>query len=470
MNAITNRVAPLLVALAAMAGGLSAAAPAADQAPADRQETKAQRDARMAWWRQAKFGMFIHWGLYAVPAGEWNGKPVPGIGEWIMNRAQIQVKDYEPLVKLFNPVKFDANQWVKIAKDAGMKYMVITSKHHDGFCLWPSDQTDYDIASTPFKRDILGELTAACKKQGVRMCFYHSIMDWHHPDYLPRRAWEKDTRPAGEADYERYVGYMKSQLKELVQRYDPGVLWFDGEWEATWTHEHGKMLYQYMRQLKPDIIINNRVDKGRGGMKGISTGSDSRGDFGTPEQQIPATGLPGVDWESCMTMNNTWGYKKDDQKFKSAQTLIRNLVDTASKGGNYLLNVGPQADGLIPQASVERLAAVGRWMKANGESIHGTQASPVGKPDWGRITCRIDGGGASLYLHVFDWPKDGKLPVAVGNEALACRILADARRTFKVSRGPAGGLTVELTGEPSDPDCTTLELKVKGRPEPAKRP
>ena len=302
------------------------------------------------------------------------------------------------------------------------------------------------------------------------MCFYHSIMDWHHPDYLPRRAWEKDTRPAGNADYERYVSYMKSQLKELVHRYDPGVLWFDGEWESTWTHEHGKMLYQYVRELNPDIIINNRMDKGRRGMQGMSKEAEFRGDFGTPEQQIPATGLPGVDWESCMTMNDTWGYKKDDHKWKSVQTLIRNLVDTASKGGNYLLNVGPQPDGLIPHASVERLAAMGRWMKANGESIRGTRASPIGKPDWGRVTCRTDGDSATLYLHVFDWPKDGKLPVAVGNEAIACRILADGGRTFKVKRGPTGGLTVELTGGPSNPDCTTMELKIKGRPKPATRP
>ena len=262
-------------------------------------ETPAQHDARMAWFREAKFGMFIHWGAYSTAAGEWNGKLVRGAGEWLLSNAQITPEAYEPLRDQFNPVKFDAKRWVQIAKDAGMKYIVITSKHHDGFGLWDSPSSTWDVGSSPFApRDPLLELAAACKDSGVRLCFYHSIMDWHHPDYLPRRPW--DTRPTTDAVYDRYEEYMKAQLKELITgKYGKiGILWFDGEWEGTWTHEKGVALYDYVRALDPDIIVNNRVDTGRSGMEGITREGNYRGDYGTPEQQIPATGLAdGVDWD-----------------------------------------------------------------------------------------------------------------------------------------------------------------------------
>jgi len=335
-------------------------------------ETKAAKDARMEWWREARFGMFIHWGIYAIPAGSYGGKDIPGIGEWIMDRAKIPLEEYEKYAQQFNPVKFNADEWVRIAKAAGMKYIVITSKHHDGFGLWDSKVSDYDIMITPYKKDILKALSKACKKHGIKFCFYHSIMDWRHPDYLPRRSWEK--RSAQGADMQRYITYMRAQLKELITEYDPAVLWFDGEWEKTWNHEEGVKLYNYVRSLKPDIIINNRVDKGRAGMQGLTKEGNFAGDFGTPEQEIPAGGLPGVDWESCMTMNDTWGFKTNDHNWKSTETLIYNIIDIVSKGGNYLLNVGPTSEGLIPQASIKRLDEVGKWMRVNGEAIYGTTA------------------------------------------------------------------------------------------------
>ena len=421
-------------------------------------ESKAAKDARMKWWRQGRFGMFIHWGLYATPAGQWQGKEIGGIGEWIMHRAQIPVDQYEPLAGQFNPVKFNAKEWVKIAKNAGMKYIVITSKHHDGFCLFDSDLTDYDIMdATPFKRDIMKELADQCHRQGIKICWYHSIMDWHHPDYLPRRKWEK--RPADGADYDRYVAYMKGQLKELVTNYgDIGILWFDGEWEKTWTHERGKDLYDYVRSLQDDIIINNRVDKGRKGMAGLTKKGEFRGDYGTPEQEIPATGLPGVDWESCMTMNDTWGFKKNDHNWKSATTLIHNLVDIASKGGNFLLNVGPTAEGLIPAASVERLAAMGKWMDVNGESIYGSKASPFKKLPWGRCTQKK----GKLYLHVFDWPKDSVLVVpGLKNKVKKAYLLAGAKgRSLPVSR-KAEDVLIELPAKMDSP-ATVIVLEIKG--------
>ncbi len=284
-------------------------------------ETKEQFDARMKSWAEARFGLFIHWGLYAIPAGEWGGQT--DYGEWIRTSAQIPVTEYDKLVGRFNPVKFNADEWVRLAKDAGMKYITITSKHHDGFCLFDSKYTDFDVMSTPFKRDIMKELSAACHKQGIKMCWYHSIMDWHYPDYLPRREWEKD-RPTEGANFDRYVAHLKDQLKELVTNYGSiGVLWFDGEWENTWNPKYGREIYDYVRSLQPSIIINNRVGAGRSGMEGLTKEGEYSGDFGTPEQTIPATGIPGQYWETCMTMNDHWGYNSHDQNWKSSKELLR---------------------------------------------------------------------------------------------------------------------------------------------------
>jgi alpha-L-fucosidase len=438
-------------------------------------ETPAEFDARMEWFRDAKFGMFIHWGLYSVAAGEWNGKPVRGIGEWILSNARITVEDYTPLQRQFNPVKFDARRWVDVAKNAGMKYIVITSKHHDGFCLWNSAHTDWDIGGSPFApRDPLKELADACAEAGIRLCFYHSIMDWHHPDYLPRREW--DTRSTEGAEYDRYERYMKAQLKELVSgRYGKvGILWFDGEWEGTWTHEKGKALYDYVRGLDPDIIVNNRVDTGRSGMEGITREGDYRGDYGTPEQQIPATGLgAGVDWETCMTMNNTWGYKKNDDSWKSGADLIRKLVDIASKGGNFLLNVGPTGEGEIPAPSIERLEAVGDWMKVNGRAIYGTEANPFPEPpSWGRITrAKNDDGSDRLYLHVFDWPSDGTLKLSgLLSEPRAVQVLGQRTRNLWPTTRSGDTLVMYLPKEPFDPVCTVVALDLAEPLEVARLP
>jgi alpha-L-fucosidase len=442
----------------------TASAEVADAAPISLlPETKEERDERMRWWRESRFGMFIHWGLYAIPAGEWEGKNVSGAGEWIINTAHIKVADYQPLITQFNPVKFDAKQWVSIAKNAGMRYIVITSKHHEGFGLWDSALTDWDIGGTPFKRDILKELADACQAEGIRLCFYHSIMDWTHPDYLPRRAW--DPRPEVKADFERYRAFMKGQLKELLSGTygDIGVLWFDGEWESTWTHEFGKDLDDYVRSLKKDIIINNRVDVGREGMIGFSKNPEYRGDFGTPEQQIPATGVPGADWETCMTMNDTWGFHKNDHNWKSNETLIRMVSDIASKGGNFLLNVGPTALGEIPPESVERLAAVGAWMKTNGEAIHATQASPFAGLTWGRATMRAVPGGTKLYLHVFDWPANGTLTVpGLMNTVKSAMILGGSAVT---SESKDGELTLTLPKIAPDPIATVIALELEGEPQ-----
>jgi alpha-L-fucosidase len=427
-------------------------------------ESMKEKTERMAWWEEARFGMFIHWGLYAIPAGEWNGET--NHAEWIRTTAHIPLEVYDGFVNEFNPVNYDPEAWVKMAKDAGMKYIVITSKHHDGFCLFDSEYTDFDVMSTPYGKDLLKSLADACHREGIRICWYHSIMDWHHPDYLPRRGWETDRSPEG-ADYERYIQYMKNQLEELVVNYgDIGVLWFDGEWEGTWSNEYGKDLYNYVRNLRPEIIINNRVDVGRSGMAGLTRSGEYAGDFGTPEQEIPATGLPGVYWETCMTMNDHWGYNKNDKNWKSTGDLIQKLADIASKGGNFLLNVGPKADGTFPEESTIRLRQMGEWMEVNGASIYGTTASPFEQLEWGRCTWKETGEGAILYLHVFDWPEDNLLVVpGIFNDAKNSYLLADIdKKPLKIVRNE-DALIISLPDQQPDSINSVVVLKIAGLPD-----
>jgi alpha-L-fucosidase len=344
-----------------------------------------------------------------------------------------------------------------------MKYIVITTKHHDGFALFDSEVSDYDVMATPFGRDIMAELAEATRREGLKIGWYHSIMDWHHPDYLPRRDWE--TRSAEGADYDRFVEYLRAQVTELLTDYGRiGVMWFDGEWESTWNHTYGQALYDLCLDLQPTVIVNNRVDVHRGGMEGITTSDRSAGDFGTPEQQIPATGLPGVDWETCMTMNDNWGYNSHDLHYKSTETLVRNLVDIASKGGNFLLNVGPTAEGTFPAQAIERLEQIGAWMDVNGEAIHGTAASPFVDLPWGRCTVKRVGRGTNLYLHVFDWPVDGRLVVpGFGNDPTRAWLLADPRLDVPVTR-QGTDLHIELPAEAPDPIDTVVVLRVRGEP------
>ncbi|HOW74039.1 MAG TPA: alpha-L-fucosidase [Phycisphaerae bacterium] len=422
-------------------------------------ETQSERDARMAWWREARFGLFVHWGLYAIPAGEWKGKFVPpGGGEWIMNTANIPIPEYEQLAKQFNPVKYDPAAWVRLAKAAGMKYIVITSKHHDGFCLFDSKATDYNAArATPYGKDLLRPLADECRKQGLKFCTYYSIMDWHHPAQYRHndKAYNPtNIHPERKAEY---ISFMETQLKELLDGPNPEVLWFDGEWLPWWKEQDAVDLYNKLRKLKPSVIINNRIGTGRQGMQGMDK-KDRKyaGDFGTPEQEIPETGLPGVDWESCMTMNDTWGFRTDDKNWKSVEKLVRNVIDTASKGGNYLLNVGPTPEGEIPQASVERLEGVGRWMAVNGESIYGTTASPFRKLTWGRCTRKP----GKLYLHVFDWPKKELIVPGLKDTIEKAYLLADPhKKPLTVSR-KGDDVAILLPEKAPDPIASVVVVQV----------
>jgi alpha-L-fucosidase len=411
----------------------------------DTGETQEQFAARTKWWREAKFGMFIHWGIYAVPADSTDRNGNKSIGEWYFSNKQMQVKDYEKFASQFNPVKFDAKRWVKTAKDAGMKYIVITSKHHDGFCMFDSKLTDYCITkATPFKRDPMKELAAECKKQGITLCFYHSIMDWHNPDYLPRRSWEGANRPADGANLDRYIDTMKGQLRELLTNYGPiGVIWFDGGWEHNAEQLHSREVNAMIRSIQPGILINDRNQEPQ--------------DHSTPEQSIPANALPGGRlWETCMTLNDTWGYAKNDHNWKSSEDLIHKLCDIAGKGGNFLLNVGPTDLGEFTPETMDRLAAIGRWMKTNGASIYGTTRSPFKRlPFDGRCTQK----GNILYVQVFHWPESGLQLPPMKTHAARARILGG--EAVNLTTSADGGGYVQSISRPAhlDPAATVIELK-----------
>ena len=427
-------------------------------------ETPAQRDARMKWWSDARFGMFIHWGIYSVPAGEWNGHT--DYAEWFLEQTHMPVSQYEKYADQFNPTNFDALAWVKAAKYAGVKYIVITSKHHDGFGMYRSDLTDWCIKRTPFQRDPLKELAAACQAEGIKFCLYYTIMDWHSPDWGIRRPWNDVAAKYGPPNMDRFEDYMKGQLHELLTRYGPiGLLWFDGNWESPWTAQRGEDIYNYVRSLQPAVIVNNRVGKPENTPGGGYAKTGMVGDYGTPEQTIPPTGFgPGVYWESCMTMNDHWGYNKHDQHFKSAETLVHNLIDCASKGGNYLLNVGPTSLGVIPAPELERLKQIGDWMNVNSIGIYGTSASPFKKLAWGRCTAKINGRNTTLYLHVWDWPTDGKLIVpGLENHVKSATLLATGEK-LKTS-ATDDGVVIEVPANAPDAISSTIVLKFKGQPE-----
>lgn len=320
-------------------------------------ESKVDYQKRLKWWKEAKFGLFIHFGLYSQLGGVWKGEPQPRYAEWIMSTAMISREEYAEQIKTFNPKDFDADGIAKLAKQAGMKYLVITTKHHEGFCLWDSKYTDFDVASSPYGKDIIMELKKACDKHGLKFGTYYSILDWAHPSHeLPKvKSYKRPTmvEPA-EKSKKEYVTYMKNQIKELIENYDSDIMWFDGDWSYWWTMEDGLDLYHYIRSLKPSILINNRVAKRR----------QFEFDFGTAEQFKIDTKVD-YEWESCYTLNHSWGYKKADNEWKTAETVLRMKEQINSKGGNFLLNIGPDGDGNVPPKSIEILEEVGKQLQGN---------------------------------------------------------------------------------------------------------
>ncbi len=351
-------------------------------------ETPAQKAERMKWWVEARFGMFVHWGPVSLKGTE--------IG-WSRGR-EVPIPVYDNLYKQFNPVKFDAREYVALAKEAGVKYLTLTTKHHDGFSMFATKRSDYNITQTPFKRDVTRELADECQRQGLRFCTYYSIIDWYHPDYLPRGAGDK--RPVEGANFERYCTFMQGQLRELVENYHPAVLWFDGEWEDHWTVPRGREVYAMLRHLDPKLIVNNRLGKQRVFLQGgMSPPESTVGDFGTPEQETGRFyGDRNIYWESNMTICQQWAWKPNDQ-MKSLKECIDLLVTNAGYDGNFMLNVGPMPDGRIEPRQVERLREIGRWMKQYGTSIYGTRGGPFKPAAWGVATCKDN----KVYVHVLRW-------------------------------------------------------------------
>jgi alpha-L-fucosidase len=410
-----------------------------------------QKERRLKWWREARFGMFIHWGLYAVPAGEWKGQLIPGIGEWIMNRAKIPVREYEQLAAQFNPVKFDAEEWVQIAKNAGMKYIVITAKHHDGFAMYHSKVSKFNIVdATPFKRDPLKELAAAAQKAGIKLCFYYSqTQDWHEPDAVGN---DWDFPDESKKNFTRYFEEkVKPQVRELLTHYGPiGLIWFDTPRNIT--REQSQELVDLVHQLQPDCLVSGRVGHGVGDY-------DSVGD-----NQI-SVGQVRRDWETPVTLNDTWGYKKDDHNWKPTSILIRQMVQVVSRGGNYLLNVGPTAEGRIPQPSVERLAEVGQWLKTNSEAVYGNGPSPFPyELPWGLITTKP----RKLYLHVFDWPKKELVLYGLESKVQRAYLLSNKNR-LKITQQSDDkldhhALTVQQPAVAPDKHDSVIVLEIQGEP------
>jgi len=410
-------------------------------------EYGATHERRMKWWREARFGLFIHWGVYSVPAGVWDGTNVTRSGaEWIMSRGRISVADYRQLAAQFNPVKFHAAEWVAIAKNAGMKYIVITAKHHDGFAMFHSKADPFNIYdATPFRRDPLKELADACAKAGIKLGFYYSqAQDWNHPGGAAAGGhWDGNQ----DGEMAKFIDDVDiPQLKELFSNYGQvAMVWWDTP--VGMTPEYAQKILPLLK-LQPDIISNNRLDS-----KKIT------GDYDTPENKIPTNSLPG-DWETCMTMNKTWGFRSYDHDWKDTEVLVRNLVDIASKGGNFLLNVGPTSEGSIPNPSVKRLKEVGAWIKVNGPAIYGTSKSPLKEqPSWGRVTQK----GNALYLHVFDWPSDGKIVVAgLKNKISSATLLATGEKLKTYS--DTAGVTISVPAMSPDKISSTILLKLKNPP------
>ncbi len=445
------------------------------------QESKEARDKRMQWWREARFGMFIHWGPYSVLGGVYHGNQQRhGGAEWIMNRCKIPVAEYQKYASTFNPVKFDPEAWVLLAKQAGMKYMIITAKHHDGFAMFKSNASRFNIADfTPYGKDVLDALAKACRKHNMKLGFYYSqAQDWNNPGGSVARkvateGWPNPDSARIDAFTAANKGhwdpaqltrtmdeYMEQvaipQVRELMTNYgDVAVLWWDTP--TNMTDEYATKL-QALLKLQPNIITNDRLKR-----------PNFPGDTGTPEQKIPGQDeLNGKDWETCMTMGSSWGYKSWDTNWKTPEKLIQNLCDIASKGGNYLLNIGPDPLGQIPEPSIESLKAIGTWMKTNSEAIYATNASPLGAMPWGRCTQKIVNGKSVLYFAIFNWPVDGKLiiPGLVQN-ATSAKLLA--KGAILKTKSGASGLEISVPAKAPDAIASVIKVTLNGKIEAAVR-
>ncbi|MGI6357918.1 MAG: alpha-L-fucosidase [Bacillota bacterium] len=359
-----------------------------------------ERNRRTQWFRQARFGLFIHFGLYAIPAR----------GEWVMSNERLSKRDYQSYFQEFNPVHYNPRAWAKAAKAAGMKYAVLTAKHHDGFCLFDSAYTDYKATKTPAGRDLVAEFLSAFREEGLRVGLYYSLLDWHHPDYphFGDRHHPMRDNPEYQGlthDFTRYLDYLHGQVRELCTNYGQlDILWFDFSYDQMVGDKwRASELVSMVRSLQPQVIIDNRLEASGESAGSIRTANPNpyAGDFASPEQIVPPQGIVdqsghAVPWEACITMNNSWGYAAADQSYKPASLIVRKLVECVSKNGNMILNVGPSAKGEFPPQASQLLREIGEWIRLNGDSIYGCGKAELPKPEWGYYTQRED----KLYAHV----------------------------------------------------------------------
>jgi len=393
-------------------------------------------------WQAMRFGMFIHWGPVTLRGTE--------IG-WSRG-TQVPIEEYDNLYREFNPVLFSARNWVGTAKAAGMKYLVIVTKHHDGFCLWDSKYTPYNITRSPFGRDVVKELSTECRGQGIMFCTYYSILDWHHPDYTTR--YGGDPRPVEPSGMERYTLYLRNQITELVRNYRTNLLWFDGQWEKSWTHRDGMELYAFARHLNDSLLINNRVDKGRGISWWRNDTAEFAGDFGTPEQQVGEFDNAHP-WESCMTICTQWAWKPNDT-LKTLKACISLLARTAGGGGNLLLNVSPMPDGRLEQRQIDRLREIGLWLAKYGESIYGTRGGPWKPGVSVASTCR----GEEAFVHMLEpQGRELRLPAIPGRTVASARLLGGGPIATRVE---GGRLVIPLPENLPDTNDAVVALRLDG--------
>ncbi|MEK7677446.1 MAG: alpha-L-fucosidase [Verrucomicrobiota bacterium] len=406
-------------------------------------DSDALRAARAHWYNEAKFGLFVHWGSYSVLHRSGQNQ----LAEWVQSNEKIDIKEYEKLANSFAAENYSPDEWVTLARQTGSRYIVLTSKHHEGFALFNTKLSDYNAVKTAAKRDLVGDLIIACRKQNIHPCFYFSFMDWHHPDYVGELPFHKKSNP----NHDKFIGFMHGQVREICTNYGPiDGLWFDGEWDYPRDFWKAAELVKVVRELQPLAFVNDRLGKDE-------RGKAPEADFFTAEQEVPESGFDHA-WETCDTFGHSWGYTTSHDPLKSPELIIRRMVDVFSKGGNYLLNVGPTPDGRIPQMFVDRMKVIGQWMQQNGEAVYGTHRSPLGKLSYGKATTK----GNRLYVFLEERKQDAVELPPLNSKILKAWVLSTGQLLNAAQDDK--GVKIEVPQKFVDVGATVLAVELEAAP------